>query len=64
MCKKYANSAHCNHVTQYILNVTTKEWLKHLLVTFFGKFKKYQVFADGAHCGHMTQYFLNVLTIS
>jgi hypothetical protein len=41
MCKKHANPAHCDHMTQYILNVTTKEWLKHLLVTFFGKFKKY-----------------------
>jgi hypothetical protein len=39
--KKNANPAHCNHMTQYILNVTTKEWLKHLLLTFFGKFKKY-----------------------
>jgi hypothetical protein len=41
MCGKHANPAHCDHMTQYILNVTTKEWLKHLLVTFFGKFKKY-----------------------
>ena len=63
MCKKYANSAHCNHVTQYILNVTTKEWLKHLLVTFSGKSKKYWVFTDEAHCGHMIQYFLNILTV-
>ena len=63
MCKKYANSVHCNHMTQYILNVATKEWLKCLLVAFFGKFKKCWVFADGAHCGHMIQYFLNILTI-
>ena len=60
MCREYANSVHCDHITQYILNATTKEWLKHLLVTFFGKFKKYWVFADGAHCGHMIQYFLNI----
>ena len=53
---------HCDHMTQYILNVTTKEWLKHLLITFFGKFKKYWVFADGVHCGYMIQYFLNILT--
>jgi hypothetical protein len=39
--QKYTNPAHSDHMTQYILNVTTKEWLKHLLVTFFGKFKKY-----------------------
>ena len=62
MCKKCANPAHCDHMTQYILKVTTKEWLKHLLVIFFGKFKKYWVFADEAHCGHMIQYFLNILT--
>jgi hypothetical protein len=61
MCKKYTNPAHCDHMTQYILNVTTKEWLKHLLATFFGKFKKYQVFTDGEYCGHMIQYFLNIL---
>ena len=62
MCKKCADPAHCDHMTQYILNVITKEWLKHLLITFFGKFKKYWVYADGAHCGHMIQYFLNILT--
>ena len=39
MCKKYTNPVHCNHMTQYILNVTTEEWLKHLLLAFFGKFK-------------------------
>jgi hypothetical protein len=44
-------------MTQYILNVTTKEWLKHLLISFFGKFKKYQGFTDEAHCGCMVQYF-------
>jgi hypothetical protein len=49
-------------MTQYILNVTTKEWLKHLLLAFLGKFKKYQVFADGAYCGHMIQFALNILT--
>ena len=31
MCKKYTNPVHCNHMTQYILNITTKEWLNHLL---------------------------------
>ena len=62
MCKKHANPAHCDHMTQYILNVTIKGWLKHLLVTFFGKFKKYWVYADGAHYNHIIQYFLNILT--
>ena len=62
MCKKHANPAHCDHMTQCILNVTTGEWLRHSLVTLFGKFKKCWVYADGAHCGHMVQYFLNILT--
>ena len=63
ICWKYAESTHCNHMTWYILNISTKEWLKHLLVTFFGKFKKCWVFTDEVHCGHMIQYFLNVSTI-
>ena len=58
----WATQVKCDHMTQYILNVTTKGWLKHLLATFFEKFKKYWVYADGAHCGHMIQYFLNILT--
>ena len=63
MSRKYADSVLCDHMTQYILNVTTKEWLKHFLVAFFGKFKNCWTFTDRVLCGHMTQYFLNFPTV-
>jgi len=58
-CWKYTNSVLCDHMTQYILIVTTQKWSQYLLITFVGNFKKYWALADGGYCGYNGSVFFN-----